>query len=98
MNSTANRWKRAWVLLAAFLLVFPFLMLALTEILPGTGLVWWALGQLYYVPVSWIAPPLFPRAAEVFFVVTPAGRVLALCIYGAILSAAHFAIFRRREA
>jgi hypothetical protein len=43
--------------------------------------IWLMLHQLYYLPFSWVGPPLFQSNAEVGLSVQPTGRAFAVFVY-----------------
>ena len=45
------------------------------------GSIWLALQQVYYLPFSWVGPPLFTPDSDVGVLVQPTGRAFAVFFY-----------------
>ena len=45
------------------------------------GSIWLALQQVYYLPFSWVGPPLFTPDSDVGVLVQPTGRAFAIFFY-----------------
>lgn len=45
------------------------------------GSIWLALRQVYYLPFSWVGPPLFTSDSDVGVLVQPTGRAFAVFFY-----------------
>ena len=63
------------------LLAWPTFFCWLSEADAGRGSIWQLLLQLYYLPFSWVGPPLFAPDSEVGFQVQPTGRAFAVFFY-----------------
>jgi hypothetical protein len=63
------------------LMAWPAFFSWLSELDAEHGLIWFVLHQVYYLPFSWLGPPLFGPDPEVGFWVEPTGRALALFVY-----------------
>ena len=45
------------------------------------GSIWLALQQVYYLPFSWVGPPLFTPDSDAGVLVQPTGRAFAAFVY-----------------
>jgi len=63
------------------LLAWPSLFAWLSEVDEGRRVVWSTLHQAYYLPFSWVGPPLFQSDSAVGLVVQPTGRAFAVFFY-----------------
>ncbi len=80
--------SRKFRLVAGAILAWPFVCLALSELNPDLGLVWFWAHQLYYWPFGeWLGMPFFRQDSEVGFESKAAGRVLVPVVYLLLLAA-----------
>jgi hypothetical protein len=76
LRAVARRLTVLFVLIA-----WPAFFAWLSEAEEALGLIWFMLHQVYYLPFSWLGPPLFTPDPEVGFWVQPTGRALAVFVY-----------------
>jgi len=65
----------------AAILVWPAFFSWLSEFDEERGSIWLALQQVYYLPFSWVGPPLFTSDSDVGVLVQPTGRAFAVFFY-----------------
>jgi hypothetical protein len=75
------RRHRTFVIIAACVGVFPFVLEFLMWLTPDIGLIWLLFHQLYYSPLSGIGEAFFTPDSDVSFWVRWPGRVLAVVVY-----------------
>ena len=63
------------------ILVWPAFFSWLSEFDEERGSIWLALQQVYYLPFSWVGPPLFTSDSDVGVLVQPTGRAFAVFFY-----------------
>ena len=63
------------------ILVWPGFFAWLSEVDEGRNSIWSALQQVYYLPFSWVGPPLFQLDTEGGLAVQPTGRAFAVFFY-----------------
>ena len=63
------------------LLAWPAFFTWLSEVDEGRRVAWSTLHQVYYLPFSWVGPPLFQSDSAVGLVVQPIGRAFAVFFY-----------------
>ena len=63
------------------ILAWPAFFSWLSELDEERGSIWLALHQVYYLPFSWVGPPLFTPASDAGVLVQPTGRAFAVLFY-----------------
>jgi len=63
------------------LVAWPVFFAWLSEADEGRSAIWSTLHQVYYLPFSWVGPPLFQSDSEAGLVVQPTGRAFAVFFY-----------------
>ena len=63
------------------ILVWPKFFAWLSELDAERGSIWLALHQIYYLPFSWVGPPLFTPDSDAGVLVQPTGRAFAAFFY-----------------
>jgi hypothetical protein len=63
------------------ILAWPGFFAWLSEVDEGRRFIWSTLHQGYYLPFSWVGPPLFQPDSEVGLLVQPTGRAFAVFFY-----------------
>ena len=63
------------------LLAWPAFFTWLSELDAERGFVWLALRQVYYLPFSWVGPPLVTPDSDIGVLVQPTGRAFAVFFY-----------------
>src|SRR5262245_13335637 len=63
------------------ILLWPGAFAWLAEVDDARRSIWSTLQQVYYLPFSWVGPPLFQSDAEGGLVVQPTGRAFAVFFY-----------------
>ena len=63
------------------ILVWPTFFAWLSELDAERGSIWLALHQIYYLPFSWVGPPLFTPDPDAGVLVQPTGRAFAVFFY-----------------
>src|SRR5262247_713877 len=63
------------------LVAWPAFFAWLSESDEGRRWIWSTLHRIYYLPFSWVGPPLFRSDSEVGLVVQPTGRAFAVFFY-----------------
>jgi predicted tellurium resistance membrane protein TerC len=63
------------------ILVWPAFFSWLSEFDQEHGLIWLLLQQVYYLPFSWVGPPLFTPDSDIGVLVQPTGRAFAVFFY-----------------
>ena len=63
------------------ILVWPALFAKLSGVDAARKSIWLALQQLYYLPFSWVGPPLFTHDSDAGVLVQPTGRAFAVFFY-----------------
>src|SRR5574342_670340 len=63
------------------ILVWPTFFTRLSEVDAERGSIWLALQQAYYLPFSWVGPPLFATDSDAGVLVQPTGRAFAVFFY-----------------
>ena len=63
------------------LVAWPVFFAWLSEVDEGRRATWSTLHQVYYLPFSWVGPPLFQADSAVGLVVQPTGRAFAVFFY-----------------
>src|SRR5262245_53195477 len=62
------------------LIVWPSFFIWLSEV-DGRRWIWSALHDVYYLPFSWVGPPMFAPDPEGGLLVHPTGRAFAVFVY-----------------
>jgi hypothetical protein len=84
MPSCGERMPRAIAIRLAILgliLAWPGFFTWLSEVDEERGSFWLALHQVYYLPFSWVGPPLFTLDSDVGVLIQPTGRAFAAFFY-----------------
>jgi hypothetical protein len=63
------------------LVAWPPLFTWLADVDAGRGSIWLALHRVYYLPFSWVGPPMFDSGAAAGLSVHPTGRAFAVFAY-----------------
>jgi hypothetical protein len=63
------------------ILAWPAFFAWLSELDRERELIWLALHRFYYLPFSWVGPPLFTADSDAGFSVQPTGRAFAVFFY-----------------
>jgi hypothetical protein len=63
------------------ILVWPAFFAWLSELDQERELIWLALQRIYYLPFSWIGPPLFTPDSDGGVSIPPTGRAFAVFVY-----------------
>jgi hypothetical protein len=63
------------------IIVWPAFLTRVSELDQARESIWLALHQLYYLPFSWVGPPLFTPDSDVGLSVHPTGRAFAVFFY-----------------
>ena len=63
------------------ILVGPTVFAWLSELDAARGSIWLALHQIYYLPFSWVGPPLFTPDSDAGVLAQPTGRAFAAFFY-----------------
>ena len=72
----------AWRLaILVILIVWPAFFAWLSASDEARGSIWFTLHQVYYLPLSWVGPPLFNPDSASGFAVQSTGRALAVFVY-----------------
>jgi hypothetical protein len=90
--------KATFLSITLILLIWPIVFWGLSEVDTRRGMFWYALHQVYYLPVqTLVEQPFFLYDGDGGFQVQAPGRVLTAGIYLAILLAARITIGRRHS-
>jgi hypothetical protein len=63
------------------IVVWPAFFAWLAEVDAARGSIWLALQRVYYLPFSWVGPPLFTADSDAGVLVQPTGRAFAVFFY-----------------
>ena len=63
------------------ILVWPAFFGWLSQVDAARGSIWLALQRVYYLPFSWVGPPLFTLDSDAGVLVQPTGRAFAVFFY-----------------
>ena len=63
------------------LVAWPVVFAWLAEVDEGRGSIWLTLRSIYYLPFSWVGPPMFEAGAGAALSVHPTGRAFAVFAY-----------------
>jgi hypothetical protein len=81
---SGERMPRAIAIRLAILvaiLAWPAFFSWLAELDQERGSIWLALQRVYYLPFSWVGPPLFAQDSDAGVLVQPTGRAFAVFFY-----------------